>query len=70
MNTAATAQRGRGWLRTLFMDYRPLLVERPQAPAPMRRASQADELAAVIAFLASSRLSYTTGTAVAADGGR
>jgi NAD(P)-dependent dehydrogenase (short-subunit alcohol dehydrogenase family) len=37
---------------------------------PMHRASQPEEIAEVIAFLASSRASYITGTTVAADGGR
>jgi NAD(P)-dependent dehydrogenase (short-subunit alcohol dehydrogenase family) len=37
---------------------------------PMNRASQPEEIAEVIAFLASPRASYITGTAVAADGGR
>jgi NAD(P)-dependent dehydrogenase (short-subunit alcohol dehydrogenase family) len=37
---------------------------------PMRRASQPEEIAQVIAFLASPRASYITGTTVAADGGR
>jgi NAD(P)-dependent dehydrogenase (short-subunit alcohol dehydrogenase family) len=37
---------------------------------PMHRASQPAEIAEVIAFLASQRASYITGTTVAADGGR
>jgi NAD(P)-dependent dehydrogenase (short-subunit alcohol dehydrogenase family) len=37
---------------------------------PMRRASQPQEIAEVVAFLASPRASYITGTTVAADGGR
>jgi len=37
---------------------------------PMHRASQPEEIAEVVAFLASSRASYITGTTVAADGGR
>ncbi len=37
---------------------------------PMHRASQPDEIAEVIAFLASPRASYMTGATVAADGGR
>jgi NAD(P)-dependent dehydrogenase (short-subunit alcohol dehydrogenase family) len=37
---------------------------------PMQRASQPEEIAEVIAFLASPRASYITGTTVAADGGR
>jgi NAD(P)-dependent dehydrogenase (short-subunit alcohol dehydrogenase family) len=37
---------------------------------PMRRASRPEEIAEVIAFLASPRASYITGTTVAVDGGR
>jgi NAD(P)-dependent dehydrogenase (short-subunit alcohol dehydrogenase family) len=37
---------------------------------PMHRASQPDEIAEVIVFLASPRASYITGATVAADGGR
>jgi NAD(P)-dependent dehydrogenase (short-subunit alcohol dehydrogenase family) len=37
---------------------------------PMARASQPEEIAEVIAFLASPQASYMTGTTVAADGGR
>jgi NAD(P)-dependent dehydrogenase (short-subunit alcohol dehydrogenase family) len=37
---------------------------------PMHRASQPEEIAEVIAFLASPRASYITGTTVAADCGR
>ena len=37
---------------------------------PMHRASQPEEITEVIAFLASPRASYITGTTVAADGGR
>jgi NAD(P)-dependent dehydrogenase (short-subunit alcohol dehydrogenase family) len=37
---------------------------------PMHRASEPEEIAEVIAFLASRRASYITGTTVAADGGR
>jgi NAD(P)-dependent dehydrogenase (short-subunit alcohol dehydrogenase family) len=36
----------------------------------MRRASQPEEIAEVIVFLASPGASYITGTTVAADGGR
>ena len=37
---------------------------------PMHRASQPEEIAEAVAFLASPRESYITGTTVAADGGR
>jgi NAD(P)-dependent dehydrogenase (short-subunit alcohol dehydrogenase family) len=37
---------------------------------PMKRASQPEEIAEVVAFLASPRASYVTGATVAADGGR
>jgi NAD(P)-dependent dehydrogenase (short-subunit alcohol dehydrogenase family) len=37
---------------------------------PMHRASQPQEIAEVVTFLASQRASYITGTTVAADGGR
>jgi len=37
---------------------------------PMHRASQPEEIAEVVAFLASSRASYVTGATVAVDGGR
>ena len=37
---------------------------------PMHRASRPEEIAEVIAFLASPRASYITGTTVAVDGGR
>jgi NAD(P)-dependent dehydrogenase (short-subunit alcohol dehydrogenase family) len=37
---------------------------------PMKRASQPEEIAGVIAFLASERASYITGTTVPVDGGR
>jgi len=37
---------------------------------PMHRASQPEEIAEVIAFRASPRASYITGTTIAADGGR
>src|SRR6202035_2373192 len=40
------------------------------ATTPMHRASKPEEIAEVVAFLASPRASYITGATVAADGGR
>jgi NAD(P)-dependent dehydrogenase (short-subunit alcohol dehydrogenase family) len=40
------------------------------ATTPMNRAAQPEEIAEVVAFLASPRASYVTGADVAADGGR
>jgi NAD(P)-dependent dehydrogenase (short-subunit alcohol dehydrogenase family) len=40
------------------------------AGTPMNRAAQPEEIAEVVAFLASPRASYVTGADVAADGGR
>ena len=38
-------------------------------PTPMRRAGQPEEVAAVIAFLASADASYVSGEVIAVDGG-
>jgi NAD(P)-dependent dehydrogenase (short-subunit alcohol dehydrogenase family) len=40
------------------------------ATTAMKRAAEPDEIAQVVAFLASPRASYMTGATVAADGGR
>jgi NAD(P)-dependent dehydrogenase (short-subunit alcohol dehydrogenase family) len=40
------------------------------ATTPLNRAADAAEIAAVVAFIASSRASYVTGAVMAADGGR
>jgi NAD(P)-dependent dehydrogenase (short-subunit alcohol dehydrogenase family) len=46
------------------------LIDRLGAGTPMNRAAQPEEIAEVVAFLASPRASYVTGANVAADGGR
>jgi NAD(P)-dependent dehydrogenase (short-subunit alcohol dehydrogenase family) len=46
------------------------LIEQLGATTPLGRGAQVEEIAEVIAFLASSRASYLTGATLAADGGR
>jgi NAD(P)-dependent dehydrogenase (short-subunit alcohol dehydrogenase family) len=48
----------------------PQLIEQLGGTILLNRAGQVDEIADVIAFLASPKASYITGTVVAADGGR
>ncbi|MFZ5624047.1 MAG: SDR family oxidoreductase [Gemmatimonadota bacterium] len=44
-------------------------LEKQAAAIPLGRMGQPEELAAVVAFLASERASYITGTAISVDGG-
>jgi NAD(P)-dependent dehydrogenase (short-subunit alcohol dehydrogenase family) len=46
------------------------LFDRLGATTPMNRAAQPEEIAEVVAFVASPRASYMTGADIAADGGR
>jgi NAD(P)-dependent dehydrogenase (short-subunit alcohol dehydrogenase family) len=48
----------------------PELIKALGETTPMHRASQPEEIAEVVAFLASARASYITGATVAVDGGR
>jgi 3-oxoacyl-[acyl-carrier protein] reductase len=44
--------------------------EEMMAEVPLRRISEAHEVAAMIAFLASPAASYVSGTSIPVDGGR
>lgn len=46
------------------------LIDQTLSDIPLRRSAEAHEIADVIAFLASDRSSYITGTVLSADGGR
>jgi 3-oxoacyl-[acyl-carrier protein] reductase len=54
---------------TKFIDDHPELLERPDAMGPLGTLPTADEVAEVIAFLASSRASHITGEIVNVAGG-
>jgi meso-butanediol dehydrogenase/(S,S)-butanediol dehydrogenase/diacetyl reductase len=56
-------------LTPLSKTSRPEVAEAFVAAVPMRRAAQPEEIAEVIAFLASERASYLTGQNIAVDGG-
>ena len=48
----------------------PEFIRQLGATTPLDRAAQPEEIAEVVAFLASDRASYITGATIAADGGR
>lgn len=56
-------------LTPLSKTSRPEVAEAFVAAVPMRRAAKPEEIAEVIAFLASERASYLTGQNIAVDGG-
>ncbi len=79
MTRAWTAEYSESGVRVNAIAPGPVYTPSPSGPefitalgetTPMHRASQPEEIAEVIAFLASPRASYITGTTVAADGGR
>jgi NAD(P)-dependent dehydrogenase (short-subunit alcohol dehydrogenase family) len=79
MTRAWAAEYSRSGVRVNAVAPGPVYTPTPSGPefitalgetTPMRRASQPEEIAEVIAFLASPRASYITGTTVAVDGGR
>jgi NAD(P)-dependent dehydrogenase (short-subunit alcohol dehydrogenase family) len=79
MTRAWAAEYSASGVRVIAIAPGPVYTPTPAGPefiaalgetTPMHRASQPEEIAEVIAFLASSRASYITGTTVAVDGGR
>ncbi len=79
MTRAWTAEYSASGVRVNAIAPGPVYTPSPSGPefitalgetTPMGRASQPEEIAEVVAFLASPRASYVTGTTVAADGGR
>src|SRR4030088_3231492 len=79
MTRAWAAEYSGNGVRVIAVAPGPVYTPTPSGPefisalgdtTPMHRASQPEEIAEVIAFLASPRASYITGTTVVADGGR
>src|SRR5256714_1560763 len=79
MTRAWAAEDSAGGVRANAIAPGPVYTPTPSGPefitalgetTPMHRASQPEEIAEVISFLASPRASYITGTTIAADGGR
>ena len=66
---AATTARAQGPVYTPTPSG-PEFIRQLGATTPLDRAAQPEEIAEVVAFLASDRASYITGATVAADGGR
>src|ERR1700736_1944707 len=79
MTRAWAAEYSESGVRVNAIAPGPVYTPTPSGPAfitalgettPMHRASQPEEIAEVVAFLASPRASYITGATIAADGGR